>query len=110
MFEASVTVEHFLCWHSDFNGKYNFFFFTCNLGNETQSDEMTCTVSQKVSDSIRKKFWSSSSLGRAPLGSLCLHLTEFSLLSLDVVHRCYPRINLPDRSGIDVTFWILMNW
>lgn len=86
------------------------FFSTCNLGNETQSDEMTCTVSQKVSDSIRKKFWSSSSLGRVPPGSLCLHLTEFSLLSLDVVHRCYPKINLPDRSGIDVTFWILMNW
>lgn len=30
--------------------------------------------------------------------------SEFSLLSLDVAHRCYP------GSGIDVTFWILMNF
>lgn len=36
--------------------------------------------------------------------------SEFTLSSLEVVDRCYPGINLPDKCGIHLTFWVLMNW
>lgn len=48
------------------------------MGNEAQSDEVTCAVSQQVSDIMGNKSWSSCSSGRAHLARcvfswLCIH-------------------------------------
>lgn len=50
---------------------------------------------------MESKSWSSGSLGRALPDSLCL--TD-SLSSLEVVGTCYLDVELPDKSGLNVTF------
>lgn len=82
-------------------------FPTCNVANEAQHDEVTCAVSQHVSDSMGNKSWSSCSFGRVLLGSLCLQLT---LTFPGSCRQVLLRINLPDKSGVHVTFWVSANW